>query len=72
MKLNTLLNNYLEVYGFEAFKGLQEMSNPKGEKTILSTLSPAIMLGMGIMNTMPQYCHGVRYLMRLNRLLMLI
>lgn len=48
MKLNELLNKNLEVYGFESFKGLQKLSNPKGEKTILSTLSPAIMLGMGI------------------------
>ncbi|WP_069986651.1 hypothetical protein [Massilioclostridium coli] len=48
MELNKLLNKNLEVYGFESFKGLQKLSNSKGEKAILSTLSPAIMLGMGI------------------------
>lgn len=48
-KLNTLVsNNSITVYGFEAFKGLESVSNQNGTPIIVSSLSPAIMLDMGI------------------------
>lgn len=48
-KLNELLaSNKVVAYGFEAFKGLSERSNTEGEPIVVSTLSAAVMAGMGV------------------------
>lgn len=49
MKLNDILNRYnVSAYGFPAFKGLEDKSNKDGMPVVLSSLSPVVMLDMGI------------------------
>lgn len=49
IKLNDILRKYnVSAYGFPAFAALSEVGNKEGESTIVSTLSPAIMLSKGI------------------------
>lgn len=49
MKLNQLINEYdITAHGFAAFKTLEQHCNKSGLPAVLSTLSPAIMLSMGI------------------------
>lgn len=40
--------NNVKVFGFPAFKGLEDHTNKSGDNVILSTLSPAVMLDMGV------------------------
>lgn len=48
-KLNDLINNHnVTAYGFPAFNGLAEHSNPNGTPAVISTLSAAVMADMGI------------------------
>ena len=48
-KLNSIIcSNNVTAYGFPAFKGLEECSNPDGDPAIVSTLSAAVMADMGI------------------------
>ncbi|MCI6468106.1 MAG: hypothetical protein MSA90_21910 [Faecalicatena sp.] len=48
-KLNDIISTcHVTAYGFEAFKGLAERSNPNGIPVVISTLSAAVMADMGI------------------------
>lgn len=48
-KLNNVLATCkVTAYGFPAFRGLEEHSNPSGEPVIISTLSAPVMADMGI------------------------
>lgn len=48
-KLNTVISsNNVTAYGFPAFKGLADRSNPDGGPAVVSTLSAAVMADMGI------------------------
>lgn len=49
MKLNNIIKTAnITAHGFAALKTLESMSNPNGVPAVLSSLSPAIMLGMGV------------------------
>lgn len=48
-KLNgAIKHNNLTVYGFPAFKALEDRSNKEGYDIVLSTLAPGVMMDMGI------------------------
>lgn len=48
-KLNEIINTCnVTAYGFPAFKGLADRSNPDGAPAVISTLSAAVMADMGI------------------------
>lgn len=48
-KLNEIINTCnVTAYGFPAFKGLAERSNPDGTPAVISTLSASVMADMGI------------------------
>lgn len=48
MKLNSLIKTHnVNALGFEAFRGISAISEHKGPKVCISTLSPAVMLSMG-------------------------
>lgn len=48
-KLNyALKHNNLTVYGFPAFKALEDKSNKEGRDIVLSTLAPGVMMDMDI------------------------
>lgn len=49
-KLNEIISTCnVTAYGFPAFKGLADHSNPNGNPAIVSTLSAAVMADMGIL-----------------------
>lgn len=47
MKLNDLTKGKVKAYGFQAFRDLEQVCGD-GDVSVISTLSPAIMIGMGI------------------------